>query len=308
MTNDGTGPESGTIAPVRPSPKLSYQLSPSRRTIKDMSHDRLLRPSRRHLLFGFGAFTLVGCAPASGRPDLVDGPVATTTTATPPTSAAAVTQEPTPESSVSVPSGRDRAAFDRSIVATAVPAVIEVFAEPDGEIIHMMDNPTPTNGPLVFLTSVSRAGWHEVLLPVRPNGSLGWVRDADVSLTAHNYRIKVDLARFGLQVFERGVTIFDTVAGVARGNAPTPGGRYYLTELLRPLEPDTVYGSFAYGLSGFSDTFQTFNGGPGQLGIHGTNDPETLGTAVSAGCIRIHNDDVTRLVEFLPLGVPVEVA
>ena len=71
--------------------------------------------------------------------------------------------------------------------------------------------------------------------------------------------------------------------------------------------PDSVYGSFAYGLSGFSETFETFNGGPGQLGLHGTNDPGTLGTAVSAGCIRLHDNDVSRLVTFLPLGVPVDV-
>lgn len=192
-------------------------------------------------------------------------------------------------------------------MATAAIPEIDVFAEPDGEITHTMQNPTPTNGPLVFLTTTNQAEWHEVLLPVRPNGSLGWVRDSDVSLAAHNYRIKAELSDFRLRVFEFGETIFDTVAGVASNNSPTPGGRYYLTELLAPTEPDTVYGSFAYGLSGFSETFETFNGGPGQLGIHGTNSPESLGSAVSAGCIRLHNDDVARLVTFLPLGVPVEV-
>ena len=108
-------------------------------------------------------------------------------------------------------------------------------------------------------------------------------------------------------MFERGVPIFETVAGVAANNTPTPGGLYYLTELIAPAEPDTVYGSFAYGLSGFSEVFETFNGGPGQLGIHGTNNPETLGTAVSAGCIRLHDDDIARLVTYLPLGVPVDV-
>ena len=70
-----------------------------------------------------------------------------------------------------------------------------------------------------------------------------------------------------------------------------------------------VYGAFAYGLSGYSDTFVTFNGGPGQLGIHGTSDPASLGSNVSSGCIRMHNDDITRMVEELkvPTGVPVEV-
>lgn len=258
--------------------------------------------TRRHLLAGLGALSVVGCGtPENGRPTLVDGPVTTTTfprfgqVLRGPADA-----EPLDGTS---PDG----SVDQSIVATAAVARINVFSEPDGEITHVMDNPTPTNGPLVFLTVAASGDWHQVLLPVRPNGSIGWVRAADVSLASHNYRIRADLADFRIRVFERGVVIFDTVAGVAAENSPTPGGRYYVTELLAPPQPDTVYGSFAYGLSGFSETFETFNGGPGQLGIHGTNSPETLGSAVSSGCIRLHNDDVARLVTFLPLGVPVDV-
>lgn len=258
--------------------------------------------SRRRLLLGLGAATLAGCgAPENGRPTLVDGPVTTTTfprfgqVLRGPAEAEPIDDTPEDDS------------IDRSIVATAIVPQINVFSAPDGDVTHVMDNPTPTSGPLVFLTLAFQGEWHQVLLPVRPNGSAGWVRDADVSLASHNYRIRADLNEFRLRVLERGTTIFDTVAGVAATNSPTPGGRYYLTELLAPDEPDTVYGSFAYGLSGFSETFETFNGGPGQLGIHGTNSPETLGSAVSSGCIRLHNDDIARLVTFLPLGVPVDV-
>ena len=169
---------------------------------------------------------------------------------------------------------------DRSFVASARPDVIEIFDQPNGQIINEMDNPTPTGGRLVFLTTTNESDWHQVLLPIRPNGSTGWVRNSDVDLAVHNFRIQVDLEDFRCRVFERGVPIFETVAGVAANNTPTPGGQYYLTELIAPPEPDTVYGSFAYGLSGFSEVFETFNGGPGQLGIHGTNNPETLGLSL----------------------------
>ncbi|MFT7473511.1 MAG: lipoprotein-anchoring transpeptidase ErfK/SrfK [Verrucomicrobiales bacterium] len=264
--------------------------------------------SRRRLLVSLGAagaLGIAGCgAPENGRPRLVEGPETTTTFPEfGQTLRSPVESEPITPSAV----GTADASIDRSIVATAQVSEIEVYDAPDGQITHRMANPTPADGPLVFLTTSNEADWHEVLLPVRPNGSIGWVRDQDVSLAAHNYRIRVDLADFRLRVTEGGVPIFDTVAGVASDNSPTPGGRYYLTELRAPTTPDTVYGSFAYGLSGFSETFETFNGGPGQLGIHGTNSPESLGTAVSAGCIRLHNDDVARLVTFLPLGVPVVV-
>jgi lipoprotein-anchoring transpeptidase ErfK/SrfK len=255
------------------------------------------------MLLGTVAMGVVGCTPDNGRPDLVNAPVTTTTFPR----VGQVLREPAPAEPITAEEV-SRVDVDRSIVATALPALIEVFDEPDGDVIHLMENPTPTGGPLVFLTTQNDAEWNEALLPVRPNGSTGWIRTADVSLAAHHYRIGVDLGAFRMRVFERGVPIFDSVAGVARDNAPTPGGRYYVTELLAPLEPDTIYGTFAYGLSGFSETFETFNGGPGQLGIHGTNEPDTLGSAVSAGCIRLHNNDVERLVRFLPLGVPVDVA
>lgn len=263
--------------------------------------------SRRRLLACLGASAgLVACgAPENGRPTLVDGPVTTTTF---PRFGQVLRGPAESEPIASEAVSAAAPTVDRSIVATASVSLVEVFDNPDGNRIHEMANPTPTNGDLVFLTTRNTPDWHQVLLPVRPNGSLGWVRNSDVTLAAHNYRIKVDLADFRMRVLERNVTIFDTVAGVAANNSPTPGGTYYLTELLAPTIPDSVYGSFAYGLSGFSDTFETFNGGPGQLGIHGTNSPESLGTPVSAGCIRLHNDDVARLVTYLPLGVPVDVA
>lgn len=195
--------------------------------------------------------------------------------------------------------------------AQANPSELVVFEEPAGEVSHRFDNPDPNNRPLVFLVDEFAQSevddiWHRVLLPVRPNGSMGWVRNADVSIMTNPYRIFVDLENFRVRVREEGVKIADFLAGVAAENSPTPGGRYYITELVKS-DPDTIYGPFAYGLSGFSETFETFRGGPGQLGIHGTNDPGSLGTPVSAGCIRLHNDDVTLLTAYLPLGTPVEV-
>jgi lipoprotein-anchoring transpeptidase ErfK/SrfK len=43
------------------------------------------------------------------------------------------------------------------------------------------------------------------------------------------------------------------------------------------------------------------------VGLHGTDQPDSVGRDVSAGCIRMRNDDIEQLVERLPLGVPVEI-
>jgi lipoprotein-anchoring transpeptidase ErfK/SrfK len=76
---------------------------------------------------------------------------------------------------------------------------------------------------------------------------------------------------------------------------------------LRPPDPNGVYGPYAFGLSGFSEVFKSFAGGPGTLGLHGTNNPSGLGKDVSAGCIRMSNAGITKLAFALPVGTPVEV-
>ena len=81
----------------------------------------------------------------------------------------------------------------------------------------------------------------------------------------------------------------------------------YIKELLQPPNPNGPYGPFAYGLSGFSEVLTSFAGGPGALGIHGTNDPSSVGHPVSYGCIRMSNASISALARILPLGVPVEI-
>jgi lipoprotein-anchoring transpeptidase ErfK/SrfK len=51
-----------------------------------------------------------------------------------------------------------------------------------------------------------------------------------------------------------------------------------------------------------------FKGGDGVIGIHGTNEPDAIGTDVSHGCIRIRNEAILELVPVLPLGTPVHIA
>jgi lipoprotein-anchoring transpeptidase ErfK/SrfK len=163
--------------------------------------------------------------------------------------------------------------------------------------------------PLVFVVTIRGTERLEVLLPIRPNGSTGWVDRADVDLFDNNFRVEVDLGTKRLRVHDTGEVVFETTIGVGRDATPTPGGRFYLKELLRPPDPDSIYGAYAYGLSGFSNTLESFAGGDGVIGIHGTNDPASIGGTVSAGCIRVTNNDITHLVETLrlPLGTPVTI-
>ncbi len=98
-----------------------------------------------------------------------------------------------------------------------------------------------------------------------------------------------------------------TSAYIAIGDAlsPTPPGRYYVTDIIRATAPKGFYGPYALRLSAHSTVYTSFAGGNGQVGIHGTNQPASIGKRVSAGCIRVRKRIIRRLARRVPLGSPV---
>ena len=199
-----------------------------------------------------------------------------------------------------------------SLVARATGPRITAVDAPGSDVeVATLPNPRPiaegAEVELVLLVKEERDGWLQVYLPVRPNGTTGWIREADVDLVGVAHKIVVNLATFQLELFERDELVLETRVGLGRDGEPTPPGTYFITELLQPPDPDGVYGPYAYGLSGFSDVHFDFGGGPGQIGLHGTNDPSSIGGPASAGCIRLPNDVITELARTLPLGTPVEI-
>jgi lipoprotein-anchoring transpeptidase ErfK/SrfK len=191
--------------------------------------------------------------------------------------------------------------------ATAVGREVVVRSAPDGAVTHTLGNPQPSGAPLTFLLKSDRRGWLEVYLPVRPNGSSGWVREADVRVEGLRYRIDVSRSAHTLRLYRDGELVEELPVAIGKENTPTPGGVFYLKELLIPTNEGGFYGPYAYGLSGFSNVLTRFAGGEGVIGLHGTNDPSSIGKDVSSGCIRLRNADITRLAKLLPLGTPVNI-
>jgi lipoprotein-anchoring transpeptidase ErfK/SrfK len=151
--------------------------------------------------------------------------------------------------------------------------------------------------------------WYQVLLPTRPNGTLGWVQATAVALTKTPFRIQVDLPTRTLTISKDGDAVFQGTIAIGTPENPTPIGATYVTELIRNTDPAGSYGPYAFGLALHSNTLTEFNGGTGQVGIHGTSTPATIGQRVSHGCIRMTNADITTMKNLaLPLGVPVVIS
>jgi len=211
------------------------------------------------------------------------------------------------------------------VTTTTVPDYISFNAQPIGDEVEIYEapdesspsetypNPWLLDGnpehavPQIFLVEEQRDDWARVLLPVRPNGTSGWVKKDDVQLTQNRFRIQVELSAHQITVWDGANVIIQEPVAIGKESTPTPTGRYYTRVLLKAPDPNTVYGPYAYGLSGHSEVLTEFNGGDGELGIHGNNDPSVLGKSVSAGCIRMSNESITRLAGILPLGTPVDI-
>ena len=173
--------------------------------------------------------------------------------------------------------------------------------------------PQNVNGvPTVFAVLAKRvdracaARWYRVRLPLKPNGSTGWVRASDVALAAVTTRIEVDLSERRVTLFDRGRRVLSATAAIGSPQTPTPTGRYYVNQRLVPADTSGPFGPGAIGISAFSEVLTGWTQG-GPIAIHGTNRPDLLGQAVSTGCIRVRNDLLRRLFNRTRAGTPVTV-
>lgn len=186
---------------------------------------------------------------------------------------------------------------------------VDVYSAPDDEAPWTTVEPLTILGTVTVLGVVGEPvdGWAEVMLPIRPNGSTGWVRTSDVWLYVADGEIYVDLTRRRLTYVVDGVPMLETEVGIGSQYNQTPTGMFFVTDNVTLADPTGPWGPHALGLSARSDSITSFNGGDGIIGIHGTNNPSSIGSDISLGCIRLPNDMITLLSDLVPIGTKVEI-
>jgi lipoprotein-anchoring transpeptidase ErfK/SrfK len=149
--------------------------------------------------------------------------------------------------------------------------------------------------------------WLHVRLPGRPNGLTGWIRRTSTVLSVTPWRLVVEIGRRRVLAFRRGQVVKSFSAVVGKPSTPTPLGAFFVEEAVR-LSPGGIGAPFALALSARSNVFQEFEGGPGQIALHGlTGIGGIPGTAVSHGCIRLDGAAMTWLVLRIRAGTPVTI-
>jgi lipoprotein-anchoring transpeptidase ErfK/SrfK len=162
--------------------------------------------------------------------------------------------------------------------------------------------------PVIARTTTANGDhWLRVMLPGRPNGSKGWITRHGTVATTTSWHIVVRTASRRVFVYRHAHRVRTFAAVVGKSSTPTPHGRFFVEESVR-MPAGSAGAPFALATSARSNVLQEFEGGPGQIAMHGVaNLGGTPGTAVSHGCVRLANRNVRWLASHIGPGVPVDI-
>jgi lipoprotein-anchoring transpeptidase ErfK/SrfK len=178
-------------------------------------------------------------------------------------------------------------------------------AAPGGHVVARIGRTTEFGSARVLAVVGRHGGWLRVIASERRNGRRAWVRAGAVRLDGTDVSIHVDRSARRLTL-KRGARVLRRMPiAVGRPGNETPVGRFAVTDLLRTGRTDSPYGCCAIALSGHQTRLEPGWPGGDRLAIHGTPDPETVGTAASLGCMRAYARDIRFLMRRVALGAPV---
>ena len=191
-----------------------------------------------------------------------------------------------------------------------------VWSEPtrDSRPLGKVSATTPWGGPAQLLVLdfryVGTERWALVRLPGRPNSNEGWITDAHIKLIETAWRIEVSRARRELRVLKAGRLMRLVPVVVGAPGTPTPVGTFAIADRLRQPNPNRFSGSWVLPLTAHSNVLRHFDGGDGQVALHGRGGAslrDPVGSARSHGCIRLSNASIAWIAARVPTGTPVVV-
>ncbi len=213
---------------------------------------------------------------------------------------------------VAVPIGssgtvRIESVFPAAGALTVHSVAVRKTPNPHGHVIRVLHDFRPDFRPQEILAVRKAIGsdgqvWYRISVPMRPNGTYGWIPARTVSLSATTSEIVINVGRRTIDVYRRGKHAWHGKVAVGAPGRETPIGHYYVAARFVPYH-DPFLGVFALETSAYSKLTEWPGGGV--VGIHGTSLPQLLGKAVSHGCVRVSNRTAAALKRLAPLGTPI---
>jgi lipoprotein-anchoring transpeptidase ErfK/SrfK len=253
----------------------------------------------RRVLIAFALFAMAGFAAAVVLPSRAaagSGTGTTTTTAT------TTTKAKTKTTGVKIESRFPAAG---AFLTHTVP--IRKTPSPNGKVIKVLHDFRPDFRPQEILAVKKQVGsdgnvWYRASIPMRPNGTFGWIPANTVSLSPTAGQIVINLNSRTIDLFWHNKRVYHAIVAIGAPGKETPIGHYFVAARFVPYH-DAFLGVFAVETSAYSKLTEWPGGGV--VGIHGTSEPQLLGQAVSHGCVRVANSTAEKLKRYAPLGTPI---
>jgi hypothetical protein len=165
---------------------------------------------------------------------------------------------------------------------------------------------------LILGSRVDAAGhrWLRVRLDYRPNGFAAWIEAEDTVMHKDPWRISVSREHRTVQVYDADRLVRTFAAVVGKPSTPTPAGLFAVAAELPQPDPGEFEGTWVLPLTAHSEVLRHFEGGDGQVALHGRGGAslaDPLHSARSHGCVRLANVAIGWIATHVPVGTPVRV-
>ena len=181
---------------------------------------------------------------------------------------------------------------------------VTLHGAPGGPPVERLGEETEFGSRTILSVFETRGEWAGVPNPHTGNGTLGWVRlDGRHLRAGYTLReIVVDLSERRAQLLIEGDVVRTFTVTIGAPGTTTPTGRFAVTDTFRG-GLNRAYGCCAVALTAEQPNLPSGWLGGSRIAIHGTSGP--LGDAISSGCVRAADRDVSALVDEAPPGAPV---
>ncbi len=189
--------------------------------------------------------------------------------------------------------------------ARANNSMLEVFEkQTDSEAKWLLSHPGPHGGDRVLLIRKIEEDWIQVLMPIRPHGTLAWIPRDSVSITEHKAKVIVDKYSGVLEGWQDGKLLFRESFISGSDQHPTPLGDFYINEI--HLADNGMSEDTLVGITAFSESIEPTSEGDPAIAFLGKEPNEGSDVPTTRGCIRV-STEVLELLTRLPLGTPVQI-
>jgi lipoprotein-anchoring transpeptidase ErfK/SrfK len=180
----------------------------------------------------------------------------------------------------------------------------QMRSSPGGRAYAKVPMRTEFGSPQEMWVVRTSGSWLGVISSIAGNGRVGWIPARDASLSRVYWELKVSLSARRVSVLHNGLTVKRFTIAIGAPSAPTPTGRFAVTDRLHTGDPAGPYGCCILALSAKAPhAIQDWSGG-NRIAIHSTPETSSIGEPVSHGCMRLTLPEGRWLLKHIPLGTP----